>query len=132
MNNLSLLIVEGNIKKDTEIFIKAAGASASDNLKKLLLKLEPSVIIEVIHPANEIEVKSSLDKINLITINPSKKINLKKFDISFITTTHSIPESNAILIKTNHGTLLHTADWKIDNDPTLGANFDKNSFSQGN
>ena len=64
MNNLSLLIVEGNIKKDTEIFIKAAGASASDNLKKLLFKLEPSVIIEVIHPANEIEVKSSLDKIN--------------------------------------------------------------------
>ena len=34
-----LLIVEGNVKEDTEIFIKAAGTSASENLKKLLLKL---------------------------------------------------------------------------------------------
>ena len=64
MNNLCLLIVEGNIKKDTEIFIKAAGASASNNLKKLLFKLEPSVVIEVVHPGNEIEVKSTLNKIN--------------------------------------------------------------------
>ena len=65
MSNLNLLIVEGNIKKDTEIFIKAAGASASNNLKKLLLKLEPSAVIEVVHPGNEIEVKSTFRKINI-------------------------------------------------------------------
>ncbi len=64
MNNLNLLVVEGNIKKDSEIFIKAAGASASDNLKKLLLKLQPSLVVEVVHPGNEIEVKSALNKIN--------------------------------------------------------------------
>ena len=64
MNNLNLLIVEGNTKEDTEIFIKAAGSSASENLKKLLLKLEPSAVIEIVHPGNETEVKSTLDKIN--------------------------------------------------------------------
>ena len=31
MKNLNLLIVEGNVKEDTEIFIKAAGTSASEN-----------------------------------------------------------------------------------------------------
>ena len=64
MNNLNLLIVEGNTKEDTEIFIKAAGASASENLKKLLLKLRPSAVIEIVHPGNEIEVKSTLNKID--------------------------------------------------------------------
>ena len=64
MSNHNLLIVEGNVKEDTEIFIKAAGASASENLKNLLLKLEPSAVIEIVHPGNDIEVKSVLDRIN--------------------------------------------------------------------
>ena len=34
--NLNILIVEGNIKEDSEFFIKAAGASAADNLKNLI------------------------------------------------------------------------------------------------
>ena len=38
MSNLNILIVEGNIKEDSEFFIKAAGASAADNLKKFNFK----------------------------------------------------------------------------------------------
>ena len=74
---------------------------------------------------NRLKEFASLDKIDLITIDPLKKIKLKNFDLSFISTTHSIPESHAIAINTRYGILLHTADWKIDNDPTLGENFDK-------
>jgi GMP synthase (glutamine-hydrolysing) len=44
MSNLNILIVEGNIREDSEFFIKAAGASAADNLKNLILKIEPSAI----------------------------------------------------------------------------------------
>ena len=50
MTKLNLLIVEGNIQKDTELFIKAAGLSVSENLKKLILRLEPSALIKIIHP----------------------------------------------------------------------------------
>ena len=77
---------------------------------------------------NRLKEFSSLDKINLITIDPLNRIKLKNFDLSFITTSHSIPESHAIVINTRYGILLHTADWKIDNDSTLGENFDKKSF----
>ncbi len=65
MTNLNLLIVEGNVKKDSEIFTKAAGAPVSENLKKLLLKLEPTTMIKIVHPGNDLEVKSVLDKINV-------------------------------------------------------------------
>ena len=33
---------------------------------------------------------------------------------------HSIPESNALIIRTPHGTVLHTGDWKLDPTPVLG------------
>ena len=58
--DLNILIVEGNIKEDSEFFIKAAGASASDNLKNLILKIEPSASIEIINPDNDNETTNAL------------------------------------------------------------------------
>lgn len=43
------------------------------------------------------------------------------FDVSYITLTHSIPEPNALAIKTPAGTVLHTGDWKIDPEPQIGS-----------
>ena len=71
-----------------------------------------------------------LDKIKLISIDTKKNIKLKNFNLNFISTTHSIPEPNAISIETKYGNLLHTADWKLDSNPTIGYNFDENSFKK--
>src|SRR4029079_255790 len=38
---------------------------------------------------------------------------------------HSIPESNALIIRTPGGTVLHTGDWKIDPTPILGDRTDE-------
>ena len=70
MNNLKLLIVEGNIKKDTELFIKAAGSSVSENLKKLILILEPKATIKIIHPGNDIEVSNTTKNLLNFTKKP--------------------------------------------------------------
>jgi len=48
------------------------------------------------------------------------KFTLGPFEIELITMTHSIPEPNAVAIKTPAGTILHTGDWKIDPEPLLG------------
>jgi len=61
MSHLNILIVEGNIRKDSEFFIKAAGASAADNLKNLILKIEPSAITEIINPDHDDETTSALN-----------------------------------------------------------------------
>ncbi len=50
---------------------------------------------------------------------------LGPFEINVISTTHSIPEPNAIGIKTKFGNILHTGDWKIDPKPLVGKNFNQ-------
>lgn len=42
------------------------------------------------------------------------------FDITYIPLAHSIAEGNALLIETPHGTVFHTGDWKLDEDPIVG------------
>jgi ribonuclease J len=53
-------------------------------------------------------------------IDLGSRFNVGPFDLEFITLTHSIPEPNAIAIRTEFGTVLHTGDWKIDPRPVLG------------
>jgi ribonuclease J len=50
----------------------------------------------------------------------SGSIALGPFTIEFISITHSIPEPNALAIRTPLGTIVHTGDWKIDPDPLIG------------
>jgi ribonuclease J len=42
------------------------------------------------------------------------------FDIELVSVAHSIPESNALILRTPHGNVLHTGDWKLDPTPVLG------------
>jgi ribonuclease J len=48
------------------------------------------------------------------------RLTLGPFAIEFINVAHSIPESNALAIRTPAGTVLHTGDWKIDPTPLVG------------
>ncbi len=56
-----------------------------------------------------------------ITEIPLKgRFQVGPFDIEMITLTHSIPEPNALAIRTRLGTILHTGDWKFDPGPVIG------------
>lgn len=59
-------------------------------------------------------------QVKIIEIDPEKELNLAPFAIEFIGLTHSVPEMNALLIKTRHGNILHSGDWKFDPDPVVG------------
>jgi ribonuclease J len=48
------------------------------------------------------------------------RFNVGPFDVELVSMAHSIPESNALIIRTPCGTVLHTGDWKIDLTPILG------------
>ncbi len=42
------------------------------------------------------------------------------FDIEFVNMAHSIPEPSALAIRTPHGLVVHSGDWKIDLTPVVG------------
>ena len=56
-------------------------------------------------------------KINLLDYN--KIMSIGKFEVQIFALTHSIPEPNAIILKTKKGNIFHTGDWKIDPDPLV-------------
>ena len=64
MSNINVLIVEGNNPKDSEVFIKAAKASCAENLKNIVLKLEPISNVTIINPANDNETKEALENMD--------------------------------------------------------------------
>src|SRR5580698_2263687 len=53
------------------------------------------------------------------------RLVLGPFTVDYINVAHSIPESNALSIRTPAGIVLHTGDWKIDPTPVIGAPTDQ-------
>jgi ribonuclease J len=53
-------------------------------------------------------------------VGAERHLAIGPFTIDFINVAHSIPESNALAIRSPAGTVLHTGDWKIDSTPLLG------------
>jgi ribonuclease J len=61
-----------------------------------------------------------LGRVPLATIEPGGRLALAPFDLRFIRMAHSIPEAQAVAIRTRHGLILHTGDWKLDPNPLVG------------
>jgi ribonuclease J len=55
----------------------------------------------------------------------SGRFTVGPFEIELVTLTHSIPEPNAVVVRTPLGAVLHTGDWKFDADPLVGPNADE-------
>ena len=71
-----------------------------------------------------------LDQVKLIEVPLGGTIDLGPFEVTMVTMTHSIAEPNGLAIKTPLGTVLHTGDWKIDDDPIIGQVTDSAAISR--
>jgi ribonuclease J len=64
-------------------------------------------------------------KIPVTVVQLGSRFNVGPFDIELVSVAHSIPESNSLIIRTPHGPVLHTGDWKIDPTPLIGVPTDE-------
>ena len=72
-------------------------------------------------------VKSKLDEhglgadANLVEVNPDDPPrDVGPFQAEFVRLTHSIPDAVAVVLRTDHGTIIHTGDFKLDMTPIDG------------
>ena len=65
------------------------------------------------------------DQIAINTVPMSGRFTIGPFELELITLTHSIPEPNAVVIRSPVGTVLHTGDWKLDPEPLIGSATDE-------
>ncbi|MBU9722687.1 MULTISPECIES: ribonuclease J [Bacillaceae] len=56
----------------------------------------------------------------LVEINSDSKVRVGKTPVSFFRTTHSIPDSIGIIVHTSQGPIVHTGDFKFDQNPVDG------------
>ena len=68
------------------------------------------------------------DAVQIIEISPGGRVSLGPFEISFLPVAHSVPETQALSIKTQLGTILHASDWKMDPEPMVGPKTDETAF----
>ncbi len=69
--------------------------------------------------------RARVDEDPVIEIGLGSQFTVGPFVVEYIGMTHSIPEPNALLITTSAGAVLHTGDWKLDEHPVVGANYDR-------
>jgi len=60
--------------------------------------------------------------------NAGERFTVGPFEIEAIAVNHSIPEPVSLAITSPAGTVVHTGDWKIDPEPTIGPLIDETRF----
>ena len=61
-------------------------------------------------------------------VKPGGSFELGPFKLQFLGVTHSVPQSQALVIRTPYGTILHTGDFKLDPNPMVGPPTDEAAF----
>ena len=65
-----------------------------------------------------------LDQVPLKEIGLDERFRAGSFDCEYLSVTHSIPEPCALVLRIGGRMIVHTGDWKVDDDPVIGAPID--------
>jgi ribonuclease J len=76
----------------------------------------------------KLEGKKDVSKLH--EVNCGERRNIASFDIEWISVTHSIPDSAMLRIEANGVRILHTGDWRLDDNPIVGSLTDKKRIAE--
>ena len=63
-------------------------------------------------------------------IDMGERFDAGPFEMEAVRVTHSIPDCCGLIFRCAAGTVVHTGDWKIDENPVDGLNFDREQFER--
>ncbi len=66
--------------------------------------------------------------VSITVVESGETLRIGPFNVRWLPITHSTPETNALVIETPVGRVLHTADWKIDENPVVGEAFNRDHY----
>ena len=70
------------------------------------------------------------ETVPVTVVEQGHRWTLGPFDLELVPVSHSIPEPNALVIRTALGTVVHSGDWKIDPTPGIGRAIDLARFAE--
>ena len=71
-----------------------------------------------------------LHRVKIVIPQVGERLNIGPFEVEWLALTHSIPDPNALMIRTPAGNIFHTGDWKLDPDPVIGHGYDQAAFTR--
>ena len=71
-----------------------------------------------------------LDEVPLHIVEAGKPFGLGPFEVCYIPMAHSIAEGNGLTLKCEEGTVFHTGDWKLDDEPLIGPACPSNALTK--
>ncbi|WP_408873209.1 ribonuclease J [Gluconobacter roseus] len=70
------------------------------------------------------------NQVKIHVIRPGSRFDVGPFDLQFVSVTHSVAEAQAVALRTPHGLIVHTGDWKLDENPLVGPVTDLETFGK--
>lgn len=96
-------------------------------LSYLLTELDRSEPLAIWGPSlalgiarSRLEEAGVMDLARLVPMEDGARVEIGSFDVEAIPVTHSVPDSNALMIRTPQGVIFHTGDFKLDPLPVDG------------
>ncbi|MEM6640059.1 MAG: ribonuclease J [Pseudomonadota bacterium] len=65
-----------------------------------------------------------LDRVPLHEVSAGQRTALAGFNVEWVNVTHSTVQCQALVLRTDAGSVLHSGDWKLDDQPVVGARYD--------
>lgn len=70
-----------------------------------------------------------LHRVPIIEVDTGERRQIGPFNVQWLALTHSIPDPNALMIRTRIGNIFHSGDWKLDDNPLVGHGYTTSTFT---
>ncbi|MEE2762746.1 MAG: ribonuclease J [Pseudomonadota bacterium] len=70
-----------------------------------------------------------LHRVPIIVVDTGERRQIGAFNVEWLALTHSIPDPNALMIRTGIGNIFHSGDWKLDDQPLVGHGYSPKTFT---